>query len=146
MSDDRDLAQACAAVLLSGDGASRSLGMVLQAVEPGYARMAMVVRPDMLNGHGTAHGGMIFALADSAFAIACNSRNVATVGQDCTIRYLAPGRSGETLTAEARETALVGRLGTYDVTVRGGDGRIIALFRGHSAARKDRVLPEEPQS
>lgn len=145
MSAELDLARACAAALLSGDGASRSLGMVLEEVGPGYARMAMTVRPDMLNGHGTAHGGMIFALADSAFAIACNARNVASVGQDCTIRYLDPGRSGETLTAEARETALVGRFGTYDVVVRGGDGRIVALFRGHSAARKDRVLPEEPQ-
>lgn len=146
MSAERKLAEACAAALLAGDGASRSLGMALEAVDAGYARLAMAVRPDMLNGHGTAHGGLIFALADSAFAIACNSRNVSTVGQDCAIRYLDPGRAGETLTAEAKESALVGRFGTYDVTIRGGDGRIIAMFRGHSAAKKERLLPEEPQA
>jgi acyl-CoA thioesterase len=137
------LAWACAEAMFQRDPTSRALGMVIEAMGPGRARLSMAVSEAMANGHGSAHGGMIFALADSAFAFACNSRNIGTVGQNCTITYLAPARVGETLTATAAEAALVGRNGIYDVTVSGGDGRIVATFRGQSAALKAPVITEE---
>jgi acyl-CoA thioesterase len=114
------------------DPASQALGMKLSEIRPGYALMTMPVREDMLNGHRTCHGGYIFMLADSAFAFACNSHNHNTVGAGCTIDYIAPGREGELLVAEATEQALAGKTGVYDVKVSNQDGRLIALFRGKS--------------
>ncbi|WP_243404197.1 hydroxyphenylacetyl-CoA thioesterase PaaI [Zavarzinia aquatilis] len=139
------VAWACARAMYDRDPASRHLGMTIEAMAPGRARLAMRVTEIMSNGHGTAHGGMIFALADSAFAFACNSRDIAAVGQTCTITYLTPARLNETLTATATEIALVGRNGIYDVVVTGEDGRIVATFRGQSAALKTRVINEDPQ-
>jgi len=115
--------------------------MVLAEIRPGYARMTMTVRADMLNGHATCHGGYIFMLADSAFAFACNSHNLSTVGAGCTIDYLAPGRAGDVLVAEATEQALQGKTGVYDVTVKTADGRTIALFRGKSHRIGGTVAP-----
>jgi len=116
------------------DRASQGLGMVLQSVAPGRASIAMEVTQAMVNGHGTCHGGFIFALADSAFAFACNSRNARAVAAQCHISYLRPGRLGDRLVAVAEERALAGRSGIYDVSVRDGDGTAIAEFRGHSRA------------
>ncbi|MYM84084.1 hydroxyphenylacetyl-CoA thioesterase PaaI [Duganella sp. FT50W] len=130
--DPQALAEAVGAAMFARDPASQSLGMTLDAIAPGAARMSMPVRPDMLNGHASCHGGFIFALADSAFAFACNSHNLVTVGAGCTIDYLAPGREGDLLTATATEQALAGKTGVYDVEVRNQDGRMIALFRGKS--------------
>ena len=130
--DRQALAEAAAAVMWSRDRATQGLGMVLAEVRPGYARMTMPVRADMLNGHETCHGGFIFALADSAFAFACNSHNFNTVGAGCTIDYLAPGRLGDVLVAEGIEQSLAGKSGIYDVKVSNQDGRLIALFRGKS--------------
>ena len=113
------------------DAASQGLGMMLEAAGPGLARMAMVVQPRMLNGHGMCHGGFIFALADSTFAFACNSRGRQAVAQTCTVTYLRPVREGERLVATARELALAGRSGLYDVQVTGADG-VVAEFRGQS--------------
>jgi acyl-CoA thioesterase len=126
------LAELAGKTMYARDPASQALGMTLDEIRPGYARMSMRVRPDMLNGHGTCHGGYIFMLADSAFAFACNSHNDNTVGAGCTIDYLAPGQAGDVLVAEATEQALAGRTGIYDVAVRNGEGRTIALFRGKS--------------
>jgi acyl-CoA thioesterase len=126
------LAQAAGAAMYSRDRASQGLGMKLDEIRPGYARMTMPVREDMLNGHQSCHGGFIFSLADSAFAFACNSHNFNTVGAGCTIDYLAPGRLGDLLTAEAVEQALAGKTGVYDIQVRNQDGRTVALFRGKS--------------
>lgn len=126
------LAQATAAAMYARDTASQGLGMTIDAVAPGYARLSMAVREDMLNGHRTCHGGFIFTLADSAFAFACNSHNLVTVGAGCTIDYLAPGRQGDMLTAVAVEQALAGKSGVYDVKVCNQDGITIALFRGKS--------------
>ena len=126
------LAEAAAASMLSRDNATAAMGIALSEVGPGHARMTMTVRPDMLNGHQTCHGGFIFALADSAFAFACNSYNMNTVGASCTIDYLAPGREGDVLTAHAVEQALAGKSGVYDVKVSNQDGRAVALFRGKS--------------
>jgi len=125
-------AERSAAAMWARDAASRWVGLTLDRIEPGRARMSVTIRDDHLNGHGICHGGVIFTLADSAFAFACNSRNAVAVAQHNSISYLSPGRLGETLTAEAREMALTGRSGLTDVTVTGGDGRIVALFRGAS--------------
>lgn len=127
-----ELAELVGSTMYQRDPTSRALGMALAAIGPGYARMTMTVRPDMLNGHQSCHGGYIFMLADSAFAFACNSHNFNTVGAGCTIDYLAPGREGDVLSAEAREQALSGKTGVYDVTVTNGEGRTVALFRGKS--------------
>ncbi|MYM70045.1 hydroxyphenylacetyl-CoA thioesterase PaaI [Pseudoduganella sp. FT55W] len=126
------LAEAVAAAMFARDPASQALGMVIDAVAPGYARMSMPVRADMLNGHQTCHGGFIFTLADSAFAFACNSRNHVTVGAGCSIDYLAPGHEGDVLSATAVEQSLAGKSGIYDVKVSNQEGRTIALFRGKS--------------
>jgi len=122
------------------DRASQALGMSLEEVRPGFARVRMTVRADMLNGHGTCHGGIIFALADSAFAFACNSRDVVTVASSCAIEFLAPVREGDELVAEAQERALQGRNGVYDVDVRRAGAELVATFRGRSAATRGRVL------
>jgi acyl-CoA thioesterase len=128
----QSLAEAAGAAMLERDAASRALGIVLAGIRPGHARMTMRVRADMLNGHRSCHGGFIFALADSAFAFACNSRNLVTVGAGCTIDYLAPGQEGDLLSATAVERALSGRSGIYDVDVVNQDGQVVATFRGRS--------------
>jgi acyl-CoA thioesterase len=135
------LAEQCARAMYARDRASQIAGMTIDEVGPGYARMSMTLLPQMMNGHDIAHGGAIFALADSSFAFACNSRNVPSVAQHCSITYISPGRQGEKLIAECKETNLTGRYGIYDVTITGGDGRVVALFRGHSAAIRGTVLP-----
>lgn len=122
------------------DSASQALGMTLEEVRPGYARVRMTVRGDMLNGHGTCHGGLVFALADSAFAFACNSHDVVTVASSCSIEFLAPAQEGDELVAEAEERFREGRNGVYDVNVRRGDGSLIATFRGRSASTRESVL------
>ena len=139
--DPQALAVLAGQTMYERDPASQALGMTLDAIRPGYARMRMRVRDDMLNGHGTCHGGYIFMLADSAFAFACNSHNFNTVGAGCTIDYLAPGRAGDVLVAEAVEQALSGKTGVYDVVVTDQDGRKIALFRGKSHRVAGHVVP-----
>ena len=125
-------AAAIAAAMLAAEGTGPAWGIEIEEAREGYARIRMRLRPDMLNGHGIAHGGMIFALADTAFAYACNSRNVRTVAAQASIAFLAPAESGEWLVAEAEEQALVGRSGVYGVKVSGEDGRAIANFQGLS--------------
>ena len=137
------LAEAAAASMLSRDNATLAMGIALAEVRPGYARMTMTVRADMLNGHQTCHGGFIFSLADSAFAFACNSYNMNTVGAGCTIDYLAPGREGDVLTADAVEQARAGKSGIYDVKVSNQEGRTIALFRGKSIRVAGEVIQEQ---
>ena len=138
-----DRARKCAELMFAADRASPGLGMAITEVGPGRAVMTMQVREDMLNGHAICHGGFIFALADSAFAFACNSYNQNTVAQQNQITYISPGQAGETLTATATETSRTGRSGVYDVTVTGQDGRTIALFRGLSRTVKGQHFPEE---
>lgn len=111
------LAQATAQAMYDADACSRALGMELVEVHPGYARMRMPVRPDFLNGHQICHGGLIFALADSTFAFACNSYNVNTVAAGCSIEFLRPVHGGDVLTAEAVEQTRNGRYGIYDIRV-----------------------------
>ena len=119
----------------AGDAASRMLGIEIIAVGPGTAVVSMRVRGDMMNGWQMCHGGLIASLADTAFALACNSRGAVTVAAGFDVTFLEPGRLGDGLIAEAAETALRGRSGLYDVTVRReADGVVIALFRGRSRA------------
>jgi len=128
----QQLAELAGKTMYERDPASQKLGMMLDQIRPGYARMSMRVREDMLNGHGTCHGGYIFMLADSAFAFACNSHNFNTVGAGCSIDYLSPGRAGDVLSAEAVEQALSGKTGVYDIVITNQEGRKVALFRGKS--------------
>ena len=115
----------------AGDAASRGLGMVIADVTPGHARLVMVVTAAMVNGHGICHGGFVFALADSAFAYACNSHGDPAVASHCAITYLAPCHAGAELVATAVERSRAGRSGLYDVQVA-ADGVVVAEFRGHS--------------
>ncbi|MGH6815963.1 MAG: hydroxyphenylacetyl-CoA thioesterase PaaI [Hyphomicrobiaceae bacterium] len=117
-------------IMWADDNASRGLGMSLDHVGPGLARLSMTVTDAMVNGHGMCHGGFIFTLADSAFAFACNSYNQRAVAQNCQIAYLAPARLGMRLQAEARERYRGERSGLYDVTVRDEQGTVVAEFRG----------------
>ena len=134
--DAAEIARLSADAMWSGDRASQGLGMEVLEVGPGHARLAMIVTERMLNGHGLCHGGFIFSLADSAFAFACNSHGLPAVAQHCTITYVAPGRLGMRLVAEARERQRGERSGIYDITVCDETGTVIAEFRGHS-----RTLP-----
>lgn len=130
--DPQALAEEVSAAMWSRDRATQALAMQLLSVKPGYARVSMPVRSDMVNGHHSCHGGYIFTLADSAFAYACNSYNKNTVASACHIDFLAPAKEGDMLEAEAVERSLSGRTGVYDVTVRTRGGTSIALFRGKS--------------
>lgn len=125
-------AKRSAEAMWADDRASQAMGIEIAAVGPGTATATMMVRDDMANGHGIAHGGFMFALADTAFAFACNSYNTRVVAQHNVITYLSPGHVGEVLTATCTEVHRAGRSGVYDVTITGGDGRPVALFRGHS--------------
>ncbi|MDP2120900.1 MAG: hydroxyphenylacetyl-CoA thioesterase PaaI [Hoeflea sp.] len=129
---DQERAEKSSAAMWTDDHMSKAYGMKIEVVGPGRATISMLVRKDHLNGHGSCHGGAIFTLADSAFAFACNSYNTVTVAQHCSVTFLAPGREGDRLTAEAREVTLAGRSGIYDVTVSRDDGVAIAEFRGLS--------------
>ncbi|MFI7059653.1 hydroxyphenylacetyl-CoA thioesterase PaaI [Kribbella sp. NPDC050124] len=137
-----DLAARVAAAMWAEDTASAGLGMRLAEVGDGFARIEMPVREDMVNGHGIAHGGFVFCLADSAFAFACNSRNQVTVAQTCDIVFVAPAKHGDVLVAEARERTSYGRNAIYDVTVRRG-AEVIAEFRGRSRQLSGTIIPEE---
>ena len=136
-------AQCSAAVMWAGDTASKWMGFSLDEVAEGRAVMSVTVEAQHLNGHGICHGGLVFALADSAFAFACNSRNVQTVAQHNSISYLRPARLGDHLTATAAETALTGRSGVYDVAVTRGNGERVAVFRGASRAIGGRHFDED---
>ena len=130
--EDTKLAERVAQGMLAKDAMSQALGISILEVRPGCARLKMTVRPDMSNSHSICHGGAIFALADSAFAFACNSYNHSTVASGCTIDFITPARIGDELTAEAIQRALPGRLGLYDVAVTNQSGHPIAFFRGRS--------------
>lgn len=129
---EEDVARRSAAQMWEADAASRSLGMRLVEVGPGVAVVSMVVREDMVNGWAVCHGGILATLADSCFAVACNSRGRVTVAAGFDVTFLESARLGEELVAEGCEVALRGRSGLYDVTVRRADGTVVAAFRGRS--------------
>ena len=133
MVSEQDVARRSTEAMWRGDRASRMLGMRVIDVGPGTARVAMVVREDMVNGWDLCHGGLIASLADSAFAVACNSRGEVTVAAGFDISFLESGRLGDELVAVASERAVRGRSGIYDVTVsRAADGVVVAELRGRS--------------
>lgn len=137
------IAEAVGRGMYARDHAARMLGIRLLEIAPGRARMAMEVRPDMVNGHDICHGGLTFTLADTAFAYACNSYNHPAVAASCTIVFTAPARRGDTLTALAEERSLAGRSGVYDIQVSDQNGRTIALFRGQSRRLDGKVVDDE---
>ena len=130
--------------MFAADRASREfMQMELLSCEPGRAVMRMTVRESMLNGHAICHGGLIFTLADSTFAFACNSHNKVAVAAGCSIEFLRPGQLGDVLTCEGSEQVLQGRHGVYDMKVTNQRGEVIAMFRGKSAQIPGTVIPEE---
>ena len=135
----QQLADAAAAAMQPRDRASHALGIELLEVGPGSARMQMAVREDMANVHDTCHGGLIYTLADSTFAYACNSHNRNAVAVTCIIEYLRPAYVGDLLTASGREQGLEGRNGVYDIRVENQKGELVALFRGKSTQVKGEV-------
>ncbi|MBK3664564.1 hydroxyphenylacetyl-CoA thioesterase PaaI [Bradyrhizobium diazoefficiens] len=139
-----DVARACADAMWAEDDASKGLGMEIVEIGPGFATLAMIVRPDMVNGQRIAHGGFIFTLADSAFAFACNSRNDRVVAAQGQITFIKPGKLGDRLVAQAREVIRGGRSGIYDVRVTAGD-TVVAEFRGHSRVIPGTWLPAQDQ-
>jgi acyl-CoA thioesterase len=131
--------------MMSRDRASESLGMTVLVNEPGRAVVTMIVRDDMLNGFAITHGGFVFALADTAFAIACNDSEFVTVSAGADISFLRTTTAGDVLTATALERSKSGRSGIYDVQVRNADGLVVAEFRGRSR-RTSSPAPPRPAS
>jgi acyl-CoA thioesterase len=139
---EQSVARRSVRALYDGDRASQMLGITVESCAPGEARVAMRVRADMVNGHGICHGGLIFALADSAFAFACNSHGDNTVAAGAAIEFLAPGRLGDLLIAIAGERWRAGRSGIYEIEIRNQRGECIALFRGRSHQIAGRLIDE----
>jgi acyl-CoA thioesterase len=138
-----ELASRVAHAMLAAEGTGPAWGIEIEEAREGYARIRMTMRSDMLNGHGIAHGGIVFALADTAFAYACNGRNVRTVAAQASIVFLDQAKEGEVLIAEADERALVGRSGVCAVAVRTADGRAIAEFTGFSRSLGGTLIGED---
>jgi len=139
-STEQRLAEQVGQGMYQRDRASQAFGMTVEAIKPGQARLRMVVREDMLNGHQTCHGGLIFTLADSAFAFACNAYNRVTVALGAQITFIESAMLGDVLIAEAKEQSRTRRTGVYDVEVTTEDGRKIALFRGNAYETKGSVV------
>ena len=143
MSDALSVAKACADAMWASDNASQALGMKIEEIAPGRAKLSMDVQKHMVNGHDLCHGGYIFTLADSTFAFACNTYDVVTVAQHCEVTFVNGGRLGDRLTAIAQERVRKGRSGVYDVTVTRGDGTVIAEFRGLSRTIGGPIIPQK---
>ena len=126
--DADELAERVARAMLAAEGTGPAWGIVIEEARAGYCRLRMELRADMLNGHGIAHGGIVFALADTAFAYVCNGRNEKAVAAQASIVFLGSAKVGEMLVAEAEEVASEGRSGVTRVSVRTDDGRAIAEF------------------
>lgn len=139
---DQTLAQNCAEYMLNNDPVSQGLGIKLESISSGNATVSMTVTNAMLNGHKTCHGGILFSVADSAFAFACNSQNQAAVAASCTIDFLLPALAGDELNAIATLYHQGGRTGVYHVTLKNQKDQVIAFFKGNSARIKRNVLPE----
>jgi acyl-CoA thioesterase len=139
----QEIAERSAETMMETDYCAQNLGIKLESVSPGYSRMSMEITSKMLNGHGICHGGIMFTLADTAFAYACNSRNVKTVALNCLINFAASAALGDRLTAECKEQLLQGRTGLYDVELRDQKNKCLALFRGTSYATSSVVFQAE---
>lgn len=135
-----------AAAMWAHDHAAHGLGIAIEATGDGRSRLSMRVSETMINGHGVAHGGFLFTLADTAFAYACNSSGQRAVAHQCSIAFLAPARLGDTLFADAHETFRQGRQGMTDVVVTSADGTVVAHFRGHSRTIRGSVFDPPQQA
>ena len=144
--DANELASRVAQRMLADEGTGPAWGIRIEEARKGYCRLSMTLREDMLNGHGTAHGGMVFALADTAFAYVCNGDNHRTVAAQASIVFLGSAEAGETLIAEAEEVAASGRSGVTRVSVKTADGRDIAEFTGYSRTIGGKVVELDPGS
>ena len=140
--DPQTVAEAVRDKMYENDAASRGLGIAIEVIAPGYSRATMTVRPDMVNGFGLCHGGVITTLADTAFAFACNSLNELTLASGIFIEILNPGHVGDRLIAEAREVVINGRLGLYDIMVTNQHGKQVASMRGRSHTMKGKHIVE----
>jgi acyl-CoA thioesterase len=140
MPDPQTVAAAVRRGMYARDHAAQALGIAVDEIEPGAAVCRMTVRGDMVQGHATCHGGVVFTLADTAFAYACNAYNRVTVALGAEITFVAPARAGEVLIATARERSRTGRTGVYDVEVTDGAGTLVALFRGTSYETRGEVV------
>ena len=138
------IAAAASRAMYARDHAAQRLGIKVEAVRPGYARLTMTVNADMVNGLDVGHGGMTFALADTAMAYASNSYNLVAFAQAAQINFLAPTRLGETLTAEAQEQSRAGRASIFDVSVKNPAGKTVALFRGQTFRMPEKVDADSP--
>jgi acyl-CoA thioesterase len=134
------VAEAVRTGMYARDHAAQALGITVEAIGPGFARCRMQVRDDMVQGHATCHGGLIFTLADTAFAYACNAYDRVTVALGAEIAFLAPARAGDVLVSSARERSRSGRTGIYDVEVANAEGKLVALFRGTSYETRGAVI------
>ena len=138
--DAHAIAEAVRQGMLEDDAASKAMAMRVDAIGPGYARVSMTVRPDMLNGFRICHGGLMTTLADSAFAYACNSYNEMTVASGIVVDFLAPAHDGDRLVAECHEVSRSGRTGVYDIKVINQHGKTVVVMRGRSHTIKGKPV------
>ena len=136
------IAEECADAMMADDFASKEMGITVKVHDVGHADAQFDVQERMLNGHGVCHGGYIFALADTAFAVACNSYNRVTLAAAASIDFLRPAKNGDRLKAVARERYRGGRSGIYEVSVTNQNGEEVALFKGRSHATSTPILKE----
>ncbi|MFP5330244.1 MAG: hydroxyphenylacetyl-CoA thioesterase PaaI [Alphaproteobacteria bacterium] len=139
--DADELASNVAHAMLAAEGTGPAWGIRIEEARHGYCRLSMEVRDHMLNGHGIAHGGMVFALADTAFAYICNGDNHRTVAAQASIVFLGSAQEGDVLIAEGEEVATVGRSGVTRVSVKTADGRAVAEFTGYSRTIGGEIIP-----
>lgn len=137
------LAQKCINTISKDAFFDHYLGMEILDIDVGYSKLKMVIKEFMLNGHGTCQGGAIFAFADSAFAYACNGRDVPTVAYSCDITYVRPATTGDVLIATAREVNLLKRNGIYNIEVKNQNDELVAFFVGKSRAVNGTILKEQ---
>jgi acyl-CoA thioesterase len=143
MSNDLDMARKCAATMYEADASSRALGISIEVTGVGRAEARVKVTPAMINGFDVCHGGHIFALADTAFAFACNAYDQVTFASGASIDFLRTAKVGDELLALAKERYRGGRGGVYDVSVINQDGEEIAVFTGRSVATRKAILRGE---
>ncbi len=138
----QEIAERTVAAMMDRDRLAAAHGIEVVSTAPGAVTVRMTVQEHMLNGHGICHGGALFVLADTAFALACNNRNQNMLANVCSISYLRPAALGEELTATAQETAHEGRTGIFDITVTNAEGRAVAIFRGQARSVPGHLIPE----
>jgi len=144
--NQHDIARQCRDTMWAGDFASQDMGIEVDVTEPGTATANFSVQQRMVNGHDICHGGYIFALADTAFAFACNTYNRVTVAASASIEFVRPARLGDRLTATASEAHRGGRTGVYDIEVANQQGETVAIFRGRSYATSQPLIKSDTEN